>query len=90
VETSSFQNADQVIATLRSKIIQKKKPVVSGVSPIMEHKLSHQTIMAQFIRIAIDFSLLNTAAKWKRSKKSELNKFGFPKLIVNYYKKYLH
>jgi len=91
IETSSFQNAaDAVHFALEEKIFSMRKPRILNVSSVIEHRLSHQTINAQFIHVEGNTSFRNQNTGWRKIRKAELKKFPFPKLILNYYKKYLH
>ena len=91
VETKSFANSDEVIKILsQEKKLAGRNLKVAGISSVIEHKLSHQTIMAQFIRISISFTKMKMPSGWKAVRKKEIKKFGFPKLLVNYFEKLLH
>jgi hypothetical protein len=70
--------------------LAKRNLKVAGISSVIEHKLSHQTIIGQFIRISVSFNKIKMPAGWQAIKKTEIKKFAFPKLIVNYFEKLLH
>ncbi|HYV91335.1 MAG TPA: A/G-specific adenine glycosylase [Chitinophagales bacterium] len=91
IETATFADANEVLKIIsEKKFIPKKRLKVSGVSSIIEHKLSHQTIMAQFIRISLFHQKIRMQAGWRTVKKGDLKNFAFPKLIANYIEKFLH
>ncbi|MFI5134630.1 MAG: A/G-specific adenine glycosylase [Chitinophagales bacterium] len=91
IETSSFQKAHDILQlAMERKFFSGRNPRILNVSPVIEHKLSHQTIRAQFILAKRNNSLMKQRPEWKQIGRGELKKFAFPKLIVSYYEKYLH
>ena len=91
VETKTFADVDEIKKIISEKnFLSIRQLKVSGVSPLIEHKLSHQTIMAQFIRISIPHTKIKKQNDQRISRKSELKNFAFPKLIGNYIEKFLH
>lgn len=91
VETETFADSSEIINIIcQKKIAAKSHMRVAGVSSVIQHKLSHQTIMAQFIRIFLPHEKIKMQPGWMAVKMPDLKKFGFPKLIVNYFEKLLH
>ena len=90
IETETFADPKQILNIISTKKLAEKKDIkIAGVSAVIEHKLSHQTIMAQFIRIFLPHKKLKMKNGWKAINMGELKKIGFPKLIVNYFEKLL-
>ena len=91
LEASSPQTREEIANQIfQQKIAGKKEINLIDVSSPVLHKLSHQTIVAQFARVEIKSKRLKMMKGWKLVVRKELNKYGFPKLISNYLKKYLH
>ena len=57
---------------------------VVGISRPYIHKLTHQTIMARFVKINIRSQYLKKYTGWIRVSSPRLKNFAFPTLIVNY------
>jgi len=91
VETETFAGAAEIVKIIsEKKFTSKKHSKAVGISSIIEHKLSHQTIMAQFIRISLPHQKIKMLRNWREIEKSALKNFAFPKLIANYIEKFLH
>lgn len=91
LETSAHQSRKEILSQISQQKIAGKKDInmVDISSPVI-HKLSHQTIVAQFARGEIKSKRLKMMKGRKLVVRKDLNKYGFPKLISNYLKKYLH
>ena len=90
IETETFADPNEIVDIISQKKIAVKKHIkVAGVSPVIQHKLSHQTIMARFIRIFLPHKKIKMQSGWKVVKMTGLKNFGFPKLIANYFEKLL-
>lgn len=85
VETNTYQSeADFVKSWKKSSFFSKKKISIKGISKVMKHKLTHQTIFAQFFRVELPASHGPLPSGWMKIKKSGFRESGFPTLIVNY------
>jgi len=90
IETETFADPNEIVNIIsKKKFVAKKHLKVNSVSSVIQHKLSHQTIMAQFIRIFLPHEKIKMQNGWKIVKIPDLKNFGFPKLIVNYFEKLL-
>ncbi len=90
LETKTFCDAESAIKLFSKYFFKGKKLKVTGVSSVIEHKLTHQTIISQFIRINLETNQSELMREWKLVKQNELNSYPFPKLIDNYIKNLLH
>ena len=92
IETKSFCDVKELKhAFRRMKIISPYKIEASGISGVIEHKLTHQIIFTQFVRFNIsegEVAALQTPLMVVE--KNNLSKYGFPKVIDNYIKNYLY
>lgn len=84
-ETVTYQSpADFVKSWKKTPFFAGEKMVVNGISKVMEHKLTHQTIYAQFFRVHLNTSKKSLPAGWIKVNRAALKEIGFPKLISNY------
>ncbi|MEO5673133.1 MAG: A/G-specific adenine glycosylase [Chitinophagales bacterium] len=91
IETTGFADAsDAMENSPYKKVFSAIDLKITGVSPIIEHRLTHQKIMAQFIHFSLPHEKIKLPLQWKIVKKSEIENFGFPKLIADYCKKFIH
>lgn len=90
LETEKFSDSGTIKKMVERQGILPEKSKIAGLSGVIRHQLTHQTIFSQFIRMDV-----NDTAKWGKAKgfltvkRSELSKYAFPKLITNYIKKEL-
>jgi A/G-specific adenine glycosylase len=90
LETEKFTDSSMIKKMLDGEGIVPKKSKISEVSEVIRHQLTHQTIFSQFITMNV-----KSNEKWWKDKgfvavkRSELEKYAFPKLITNYIKKQL-
>lgn len=86
-ETTAYQSETEFLKSWKeSSFFSGKKITVKGISKVMEHKLTHQTIYAQFFRIELCKPQKRLPKGWLKVKKSSLAEIGFPVLISNYLK----
>lgn len=85
LETVSYQaQSDFLKAWKQTAFFKGENIKVNGISKVIAHKLTHQTIFAQFISVPISAVKKPLPEGWLRIKKSRLKTFGFPVLISNY------
>jgi len=87
VETDVLPDPDKVKGWGKSSAFFSEDEInVTAFSKIISHKLSHQTISARFYHVRLQASKRKFPAGWIKIKKTQLKKYSFPKLIVNYLK----
>ena len=86
IETPKPMNVDEVIASNEfQQLIDNKPFTVTKVSPLLTHKLTHRTIIAQFIEIKLEKELLQFQTKdLFLAHETELGSFPIPRLIDLY------
>jgi A/G-specific adenine glycosylase len=90
LETEKFSDNGTIKKMLDRQGIVPGKSKITGLSEVIRHQLTHQTIFSQFITMDVKHK-----EKWWEEKgflavkRSELAKYAFPKLITNYIKKHL-
>jgi A/G-specific adenine glycosylase len=67
---------------IETGMLQKDKFEVLHYSPVLQQKLSHQTISGRFLRIRLNE--LPEGKEWSWLSKAELQKLAFPQLINQY------
>ena len=77
---------DEVIASNEfQQLIDNKPFTITKVSPLLTHKLTHRTIIAQFIEIKLEKELLQFQTKdLFLALEMELGSFPIPRLIDLY------
>ena len=86
VESEAAMTVDEVVATQQfQQLIEGKPFTITKVSPIFTHKLTHRTILAQFIEIKLDEELLHIQTKdLFLTRESDLGNYPIPRLIDLY------
>ena len=86
VESEKPLSVDEVIATAQFKELIEDKPfTVVKVSPVFTHKLTHRTLLAQFIELKLEKKLLQIETKdLFLTRETELGSFPIPRLIDLY------
>jgi A/G-specific adenine glycosylase len=86
IESDTPLSVDEVIATEQFNQLFKDKPfTIVKVSPVYTHKLTHRTLMAQFIEIKLDKELLHFKTKDVfLTRESDLGNYPIPRLIDLY------
>jgi A/G-specific adenine glycosylase len=68
----------------------RRKVTIEAESDVIEHRLSHQILMARFFHLKFPrHANAKRPANWVWVKRKDLKKFAFPKLIEKYSRKYL-
>ncbi|MEO6167505.1 MAG: A/G-specific adenine glycosylase [Chitinophagales bacterium] len=84
-ETATYQSqSDFLKLWKKTPFFAGEKISVKGVSKVMEHKLTHQTIYAQFFRVQLNSAGKQLLQGWMKVRKTALKKVGFPVLLVKY------
>lgn len=87
IETATCQPQNDFIKTWQqTPFFSRKKMMVKGISKVLEHKLTHQTIFAQFFRVELNAVKKTLPPGWMKLRKTALKEIGFPVLISNYLK----
>ena len=86
IESEQPLSVEEVIATEQfQQLIENKPFTIVKVSPIFTHKLTHRTILAQFIEIKLEKKLLRIETKdLFLAAETELIKYPIPRLIDLY------
>ena len=86
IESEQPLSADEVVATEQFKqLIGNKTFTLTKVSPVLTHKLTHRTILAQFIEIKLEQKLLQIETKGLfLTRETDLGSFPIPRLIDLY------
>lgn len=86
IESEEPLSVEEVVATEQfQQLIENKSFTIMKVSPIFHHKLTHRTIIAQFIEIKLEKNLLRIETKdLFLTRESELSNFPIPRLIDLY------
>lgn len=86
IESGKLLSENEILKNTMLIKISKGIPFkITNISEVITHKLTHQTILAQFFIITIN-NALKEAEKFNLIKVNinDLKHFAFPKLIVNY------
>ena len=83
VESETAMTADEVVATEQFQQLVDGKPfTITKVSSLFTHKLTHRTILAQFIELILDNELLQIQTKDVfLTRESDLGNYPIPSLI---------
>ena len=86
IESEQPMSVEEVIATEKFKQIIENKPfTIIKTSPVFIHKLTHRTILAQFIEIKLEKKLLRIETKdLFLTPETDLGNFPIPRLIDLY------
>ena len=86
IESDAAMTVDEVVATEQfQRLIEGKPYAITKVSPVFTHKLTHRTILAQFIEIKLDEELLHIQTKdLFLARESDLGNYPIPRLIDLY------
>ena len=86
VESETPLSVDEVIATAQFKELIENKPfTIVKVSPVFTHKLTHRTLLAQFIELKLEKKLLQIETKdLFLMPETDLGSFPIPRLIDLY------
>lgn len=85
LETHTYQSENEFLDVWRqTAFFSKNNMSLKGISKMVEHKLTHQSISAQFFRVQVKDLQNPLPHGWLKVKRAALQEYGFPKLIVNY------
>ena len=86
IESETPMTVEEVVASEKFiQLIEEKPFSITKVSPVYTHKLTHRTLLAQFIEIKLEQKLLQIETKdLFLTPKSELGSFPIPRLIDLY------
>jgi len=86
IESETPMSVEEVVASEKFiQLIEEKPFSITKVSPVYTHKLTHRTIIAQFIEIKLEQKLLQIETKdLFLTPESELGSFPIPRLIDLY------
>ena len=86
IESEKPMTVEEVLATEQFKQLIENKPfTIVKVSPVFTHKLTHRTILAQFIELKLEKKLLRIETKdLFLARKTDLGNFPIPRLIDLY------
>lgn len=86
IESEQPMSVDEVLASEQFKQLIENKPfTIIKTSPIFTHKLTHRTIVAQFIEIKLEQNLLQIETKdLFLTPETDLGNFPIPRLIDLY------
>ena len=86
IESEQPMSVEEVIASEQfQQLIENKPFTIVKVSPVFTHKLTHRTILAQFIEIKLEKKLLRIETKdLFLAAETELIKYPIPRLIDLY------
>ena len=86
IESGQPMSVEDVVASEQFKQLIENKPfTIVKTSPVFTHKLTHRTILAQFIEIKLEQNLLQIETKdLFLARETDLNNFPIPRLIDLY------
>ena len=86
IEAPKPMSIDEVLASKEFQQLLDNKPfTITKLSPVFTHKLTHRTILAQFIEIKLEQKLLQIETKdLFLTAETELGSFPIPRLIDSY------
>jgi A/G-specific adenine glycosylase len=86
IESETPLTAEEVVTSEKFRQLIEEKPFsITKVSPVYTHKLTHRTLLAQFIEIKLEQKLLQIETKdLFLTPESELGSFPIPRLIDLY------
>ena len=86
IESPKMMTMDEIISSNEFiQLIENKPFTIIKVSPLVTHKLTHRTILAQFIEIKLEKELLQIQTKdLFLARETELGSFPIPRLIDSY------
>ena len=86
IESETPMTVEEVVASEKFiQLIEEKPFSITKVSPVYTHKLTHRTLLAQFIEIKLEQKLLQIETKdLFLTPESELGSFPIPRLIDLY------
>ena len=86
IESPKMMTMDEIISSNEFiQLIENKPFTIIKVSPLVTHKLTHRTILAQFIEIKLEKELLQIETKdLFLTRETELGSFPIPRLIDSY------
>ena len=86
IESETPMTVEEVVASEKFiQLIEEKPFSITKVSPVYTHKLTHRTLLAQFIEIKLEQKLLQIETKdLFLTPESELDSFPIPRLIDLY------
>ena len=86
IESETPMTVEEVVASEKFiQLIEEKHFSITKVSPVYTHKLTHRTLLAQFIEIKLEQKLLQIETKdLFLTPESELGSFPIPRLIDLY------
>ena len=86
IESEQPMTVEEVLATEQfQQLIENKPFTIVKVSPVFTHKLTHRTILAQFIELKLEKKLLRIETKdLFLARKTDLGNFPIPRLIDLY------
>ena len=86
IESETPMTVEEVVASEKFiQLIEEKPFSINKVSPVYTHKLTHRTLLAQFIEIKLEQKLLQIETKdLFLAPESELGSFPIPRLIDLY------
>ena len=86
IESEQPMTIEEVLATEQfQQLIENKPFTIVKVSPVFTHKLTHRTLIAQFIELKLEKKLLRIETKdLFLARKTDLGNFPIPRLIDLY------
>jgi A/G-specific adenine glycosylase len=85
IETKEEKTYDNIVEMLRdSSFINFKTLTIEKISPIIKHKLTHQTIYVTFIRIKLEKITQKLVSKFQVWQIEKLSQLAVPKVIEKY------
>ena len=86
IESHKPLTTEEVIESKEfAQLVGDKPFTITGTSPVFTHKLTHRTILAQFIEIKLEQKLLQIKTKGLfLTPETELGSFPIPRLIDLY------
>ncbi len=86
IESEQPLSVDEVVATAQfQQLIEDKPFTITKVSPVYTHKLTHRTLLAQFIELKLEKKLLQIETKdLFLTPEKDLGNFPIPRLIDLY------
>lgn len=86
IESEKAMTADEVVSSEEfTQLIENKDFTITKTSPVFTHKLTHRTIVAQFIEIKLEEELLQIETKGLfLTREKDLENYPIPRLIDLY------
>ena len=83
VETNTPIELEGLLLTVKwCKLFKNKKPIITSVSKLYKHHLSHQTVYARFIEVSLKSAFSDEV--FTKVMRKEVHTYAIPRLVEKY------